>query len=121
MRRRIGFPAIAFILSVAVTSLSVVAQRAAPPPRRPGVVEPGITQLPNGWRSAPAGRHAQVGDLPLNMARSPDGGYRPITNNGWEKPTNTAFHTSNFFDQTTLSNDDAWHGLAWHPDGKRLY
>src|SRR3982751_4391072 len=63
MRRRIGFPAIALILSVAVTSLSVVAQRAAPPPRRPGVVEPGITQLPNGWRIAPAGRHAQVGDL----------------------------------------------------------
>ena len=98
-----------------------MAQRAAPPPRRPGLVEPGVTQLPNGWRIAPAGRHAQVGDLPLNMVWSPDGRYLLITNNGWAKPSITVFDTANFFIQSTLPIDHAWLGLAWHPDGKRLY
>ena len=93
MRRRLVFAAIALALLVAVAGLSIVAQQAAPPPRRPGLVEPGITQLPNGWRIAPAGRHAQVGDLPLNMVWSPDGRYLLITNNGWAKPSITVFDT----------------------------
>ena len=99
MRRSFVFSAIALVLLVAVSSLSIVAQRAAPPPRRPGLVEPGITQLPNGWRIAPAGRHAQIGDLPLNMVWSPDGRYLLITNNGWAKPSITVFDTTNFFIQ----------------------
>ena len=121
MRRRLVFAAIALPLSVCVAGLSLVARQAAPPPRRPGLVEPGITQLPNGWRIAPAGRHAQVGDLPLNMVWSPDGRYLLITNNGWAKPSITVFDTANFFIQSTLPIDHAWLGLAWHPDGKRLY
>ena len=53
----------------------------------------GATLLPNGWRIAPAGRHIQVGDLPLNMAPSPDGRFLVITNNGWTRPTLTVFDT----------------------------
>ena len=37
---------------------------------RPGV-ERGATLLPNGWRIAPAGRHLNIGDLPLAMAEDP--------------------------------------------------
>jgi hypothetical protein len=56
-----AFAAITIGLILATAGLSVVAQRAAPPPRRPGPVGDGVTQLPNGWRIAPAGRHAQIG------------------------------------------------------------
>ncbi len=55
------------------------------------------------------------------MVWSPDGRYLLITNNGWAKPSITVFDTTNFFIQSTLPIDHAWLGLAWHPDGKRLY
>jgi YVTN family beta-propeller protein len=121
MHRRYAFLAIALPLLVATTGLSIVAQRAAPPPRLPGILGGGVAQLPNGWRIAPTGRHAPIGDLPLNMVWSPDGRYLLITNNGWSKPSITVFDTVNFYIKGTLALDHAWLGLAWHPDGRRLF
>ena len=88
--------------------------------RLPGY-EQGITLLPNGWRIAPAGRHVQVGDLPLNMVPSPDGRYLIVTNNGYARPTLTVFDTKLESISNRVSVDYAWLGLAWHPDGKRLF
>ena len=121
MLRRHAFAVVTLALLGATTGLSIVAQRGAPPPRRPGILGDGIAQLPNGWRIAPTGRHAPIGDLPLNMVWSPDGRYLLITNNGWSKPSITVFDTANFFITATLPLDHAWLGLAWHPDGKRLF
>lgn len=121
MRRRPAFFVIITFLALATSGLVTVAQRAAPPPRRPGTLGNGVTQLPNGWRIAPTGRHAVIGDLPLNMVWSPDGRYLIVTNNGWSKPTLTIFDTANFYIRSTVSLEHAWLGLAWHPDGKRLY
>ena len=88
---------------------------------RPGPQSKGVTLLPNGWRIAPAGRHVMVGDLPLDMLVSPDGRWAIVTNNGYAKPTLTIVDLSSLsvLDKTPLS--DAWLGLAWHPDGKRLF
>jgi YVTN family beta-propeller protein len=121
MLRRYAFLSIAIILIVAIAGLSTIARQAAPPPRRPGILGGGVAQLPNGWRIAPTGRHAPIGDLPLNMVWSPDGRYLLITNNGWAKPSITVFDTANFNIKGVLPLDHAWLGLAWHPDGKRLY
>lgn len=122
MHRRHGlFPLIAFALTVTSAALASVAQSAAPPPRLPGALGRGVTQLPNGWRIAPAGRHMPVGDLPLNMVWSPDGRYLIVSNNGWSKPTLTVFDTANFYVRSTVDVDHAWLGLAWHPDGRRLF
>jgi len=52
---------------------------------------------------------------------SPDGRYLIVTNNGWSKPTLTIFDTANFYIKSALAVDHAWLGLAWHPDGKRLF
>jgi YVTN family beta-propeller protein len=98
-----------------------VAQRGAPAPARPGRQPNGITLLPNGWSIAPAGRHIQIGDLPLNMAPSPDGRFVVVTNNGWTKPTLTMFDTKTEQVIGRVTIDHAWLGLAWHPDGTRLY
>jgi DNA-binding beta-propeller fold protein YncE len=119
--RRVVFFLFGLVLLVTTTGLVTVAQRAAPAPKRPGILGGGVAQLPNGWRIAPAGRHAPVGDLPLNMVWSPDGRYLLITNNGWSKPSITIFDTTNFYIKATVPLDHAWLGLAWHPDGKRLY
>jgi YVTN family beta-propeller protein len=112
---------IALLLGLASTALVTVAQRTPPAPQRPGMLGRGVTLLPNGWKIAPAGRHSQVGDLPLNMVWSPDGRYLIVTNNGWSKPTLTIFDTANFYIKTAVPVDHAWLGLAWHPDGKRLF
>jgi YVTN family beta-propeller protein len=104
-----------------VVVLVPLAQRAADRAARPGLQEAGVTLLPNGWRIAPAGHHVQVGDLPLNMIASPDGRFLIITNNGWMKPTLTVFDTKLQAVVGRTPLDHAWLGLAWHPDGKRLY
>lgn len=121
MRRAIAFWFLALALAVATSGLVTIAQRGAGTPRRPGLLGGGITQLPNGWRIAPAGRHSSIGDLPLNMVWAPDDRYLIVTNNGWSRPTLTVFDTANFYVKATVPVEHAWLGLAWHPDGKRLY
>ncbi len=97
------------------------AQPGAVPAPRPGRQRGGETLLPNGWRIDPAGRHIQVGDLPLNMVASPDGRFLVITNNGWTQPTLTVFDTQTEQVVGRTVVDHAWLGLAWHPDGTRLF
>jgi DNA-binding beta-propeller fold protein YncE len=77
--------------------------------------------LPNGWKIAPAGRHIPIGDLPLAMLETPDGRSLVVSNNGMEKPTLTVVDLEKGYVRYTVSMDHAWLGLAWHPDGKRLY
>ncbi len=98
-----------------------VAQRAADAARRPGAMGDGTVLLPNGWRIAPAGRHVAVGDLPLAFAWTPDGSAMVVTNNGYDKPTLTIVDARTFAVRTTIPVEQAWLGLAWHPDGRRLY
>jgi YVTN family beta-propeller protein len=87
----------------------------------PGRDSAGDTLLPNGWRIAPAGRHLTVGDLPLAMVESPDGRVLVVTNNGYAKPSLTLVDLKQLYVRQKLEVEDAWLGLAWHPDGKRLY
>ena len=89
--------------------------------QRPGPLAAGVTLLPNGWRIAPAGRHLDVGDLPLAMALHPDGRHLVITNNGWSQPSLRVVDLARRRVVQKLSLDHAWLGLAWHPDGTRLY
>jgi YVTN family beta-propeller protein len=110
------------VLPLAIALTGVVAMRAQLVPRQ---VRPGptgqITVLPNGWRIAPAGRHVQVSDLPLNMILSPDGRYLIVTNNGYSNPTFSIVDTRTLSVAATVPVDEAWLGLAWHPDGARFY
>src|SRR5437867_2845316 len=88
---------------------------------RPGAVGGGVTLLPNGWKIAPAGRHIQVGDLPLSMVESPDGRSLLIANNGYAQPTVTIVDLQNELVRDAIVLDHAWLGMAWHPDGRRLF
>jgi len=81
----------------------------------------GATLLPNGWTIAPAGRSLQVGDFPMSMVATPDGRYLVISNNGWSKPSLTIVDTEQQYVKARMPIDHAWLGLAWHPDGRRLY
>ena len=91
------------------------------PVMRPGALGGGVTLLPNGWKITPAGRHVQVGSFPMAMVESPDGRTLFIANNGYLKPSIVAVDIKTQRVIDTLVLDHAWLGLAWHPDGKRLF
>lgn len=123
MRR---FPFLALVLAVALAASiaiarSPLAQRAGTPPEWPGVKGRGVTLLPNGWKIAPAGRSFHVGDFPLSMVPSADGRHVIISNNGWSQPTLTIVDVAQGFVKARVPVDHAWLGLAWSPDGRRLY
>ena len=92
-----------------------------PPTARPGAMGGGVTLLSNGWKIAPAGRHVQVGDLPLAMAESPDGRLLFVASNGYNPPAITIVDLKQLFVRATLVLDHAWLGMVWHPRGDRLY
>jgi YVTN family beta-propeller protein len=113
-------PLILFALLVG-SSLVPLAQQGPAPSERPGYEGQGVTLLPNGWRISPAGTHIHVGDLPLAMTHSPDGRFLIVSNNGWAKPTLTIVDTKHGYVTERETVDHAWLGLAWHPDGRRLF
>ncbi|MBS1979310.1 MAG: bifunctional YncE family protein/alkaline phosphatase family protein [Bacteroidetes bacterium] len=82
---------------------------------------PGPIMLPNGWKLTPAGKSTGLGDLPLNLAISPDKQYIVATNNGY------GAHTLQLLDaqtKTLLDTRDigkAWYGLAFSADSKTIY
>ena len=106
---------------VLILSAAAAAFGDAAAPVRPGLMGGGVTLLPNGWKIAPAGRHLQVGDLPLAMLQSPDSRFLLVATNGYAKPTVAVVDLQHEYVRSALELDHAWLGLAWHPDGKRLY
>src|SRR5512141_1028289 len=78
----------AWLAMVPLTAVTVaISGDQLPPAVRPGVLGHGVTLLPNGGKLAPAGRHVQVGDLPLAMVPSRDGRFVLVTTNGFQTPT----------------------------------
>lgn len=62
-----------------------------------------------------------VGDLPLAMIESPDGRYLVVTSNGYVKPSLAVVDLKNFLVKSRFPLENAWLGLAWSADAKRLY
>jgi YVTN family beta-propeller protein len=117
-----SFVSIAIVCCLLVAGGVVsVARLAPPPPALPGSLGQGVTLLPNGWKIKPAGSHMSIGDLPLAMVESPDGNYLVVTNNGYAKPTLTVVDLRRGYVSSKTNLDHAWLGLAWHPDGRRVF
>src|SRR5581483_4818710 len=118
MRRACSLLAVLFACSCAVT-VSTVGD--STPSARPGPLGGGITLLPNGWKIAAAGRHLPVGHLPLSLVESPDGRSLFVASNGFEQPAVVVVDPEELYVRASVLLDHAWLGLAWHPDGQRLY
>jgi sugar lactone lactonase YvrE len=116
MRRRPALPFLTCLLFLGLARISPAQQ-----PAWPGSLGHGVTRLPNGWRIQPAGRHMPIGDLPLAMAESPDGNFLVVTNNGFAKPTLSIVDLRRGYVASKVAMEHAWLGLAWHPDGRRLF
>ncbi len=120
--RRVTLGLTALALAAFGSRLIIRAQSStAPAMVLPGAAADGTVTLPNAWRLAPAGRHLTLSDLPLNVVVSPDGRYAVVANNGLARPSLTVVNIANWSVASTFPLDAAWYGLAFNPDGTRLY
>ena len=79
------------------------------------------TLLHSGWRIRPAGRLIPTGDMLLGGAFSPDGKTLAIANCGWgtHQLQLIDVETEKIVYQKPIVR--AWNGIAWSPDGRRIY
>ncbi len=81
-----------------------------------------FTLLPNGWKLTPAGKqHIPVGDLPLNLLVTEDEKWAITTNNGESTPSLSLIDLSAFKEVQRVPLRNAWRGLAFDEQGKRLF
>src|SRR5215467_9313929 len=77
--------------------------------------------LVNGWKTTPAGRQLPSGDMILTGQLSPDGKLFAFTNTGYTQHT---LHIVDLVTEKVMAEfpmEQAWSGLAFAPDGKRIY
>ncbi len=77
----------------------------------PGAAAGGRTLLPNGWFLSPAGRHLDVGELPLNMALAHDDTFLLVNNNGTREQSLTVIDRLRWEVVQTYPMRKSWLGL----------
>ncbi len=77
--------------------------------------------LPTGWSLTPAGQSLPLGDLPLNIAVSPNRKYLAVTNNGQGKNSLQLIDPKKGKVLHSFEIPMAWLGLAFSDDSKTLY
>lgn len=82
---------------------------------------PKPVQLPNGWRLSPVGKALPLGDLPLNMAVSPNEKLIAVTNNGQSVQSIQLIDAVNHNELSRLTVGKAWYGLSFSKDNNNLY
>jgi YVTN family beta-propeller protein len=99
-----------------ILSLSVLVAQA-----QPKIGDGNKVTLPNGWSLSPAGSQVILGDLPLNIAVTPDLKYAAVTNNGQSKQSVQLIRISDQKLLDTYEVGKSWLGLVFSDDGKSLY
>ncbi|MBC7776641.1 MAG: bifunctional YncE family protein/alkaline phosphatase family protein [Phycisphaerae bacterium] len=77
--------------------------------------------LPTGWSLTPAGNSLPLGDLPLNIAVSPNRKYLAVTNNGQGKNSLQLIDAKKGKLLQSFEIPIAWLGIAFGEDSKTLY
>jgi YVTN family beta-propeller protein len=106
--------------AVFVRILILLAVLASGSGEAPGPTEAGYL-LPNGWRITPVGKQIPTQDLLLNIAPSPDGRVMVATHGGYNPHGLVVIDAESDRAVQRIPLPTAWFGLAWAPDGSRLY
>jgi len=77
--------------------------------------------LPNGWRLTPVGKTIPTEDLLLNLLPSPDGRVVVALTCGYNPHGLVVIDVETDETAQRIPVPTAWFGLAWHPDGTKLY
>lgn len=84
-------------------------------------IEQKRVKLPNGWSLTPVGKSLPLGDLPLNMAVSPNEKYLAVTNNGQSVQSIQLFDVKQQKQLDAVTIPKSWYGLGFSSNGKYLY
>jgi YVTN family beta-propeller protein len=82
---------------------------------------PGGYSLPNGWRLTPLGKSLETNDMVLNATAAPDGLAVIAMHAGYNPHGLVVVDTKTEELVQRIPLKSAWFGLAWSPDGKRLF
>ena len=78
-------------------------------------------ELPNGWRLTPLGRAIPTEDMVLNVSLAPDRKAVVALHSGFNPHGLVVVDAHSEEAAQRIPLKSAWLGLAWHPNGKRLY
>ncbi len=107
----------ALIISVIIVAFTILKTQAQSLEQ----IESQRVVLPNGWSLTPVGKQLPLGDLPLNIAISPDKKLAVVTNNGQSDQTLQLIDIEKELTLDTLVIAKSWLGLAFSNDGKYVY
>jgi YVTN family beta-propeller protein len=87
----------------------------------PGLQRDGSVLLPNQWSLRPAGRHVPVGDFPVQVALHPAGHFAAVLHSGYGQHEVRILELPSGRVVSAATLEETFYGVAWSPDGKRLY
>ncbi len=112
----------------ALVAPSVAQEAGGPAAEKPEVIWPGMTragtiQLPNGWSLNPAGRQLALGDFPVLMAECPTAPVLAVLHAGYGEHEVITLDVGPDVPRVVgrVALPSSFSGLAWSPDGKRLF
>jgi len=77
--------------------------------------------LPNGWSVTPIGNSLRLGDLPLNIAVSPNKKWMAVTNNGQSTQSLQLIDVQKETIADTVIIPKSWYGLCFSSNNEELY
>ena len=88
----------------------------------PGLGPGGVIRLPNQWSLRPAGKQIPLGDFPVNMALHPDGRWLAVLHAGYGTHEIVMLDIQGDTPKIAyrVPVDQAFYGVCFAPDGKRL-
>lgn len=93
----------------------------AGPANWPGPQSNGTVRLPNQWALDPAGRQVTLGDFPVNLAVHPGGRYVAAIHCGYGPHELIIVDIAAKAMVSRVRIREGFYGLAFSPDGQRLY
>src|SRR3954470_6322234 len=122
MRTHWRFTAVVGIALVAATGVAAAAK--VLPERHAGPAPDGSAVTTYGWRVTPAGNQTKLGEKPFGAVLSPDGKYLAVSNDGTRTQSLSLVQAASGKVLQNLpytSPEALFIGLAWSPDGTKLY
>jgi DNA-binding beta-propeller fold protein YncE len=87
----------------------------------PGMTKAGSVLLPNGWSLKPAGRQSALGDFPVLIVENPKTPVMAVLHAGYGEHEVMLISTVTGKTQSRVAVKETFSGLAWSPDGRRLF
>lgn len=88
---------------------------------RPGLERDGRVRLPNQWLLDPVGKQVVLGDFPVNIAVHPSGRFAAVVHSGNGPHEVVLVDLRGGRVAARYAVDEAFYGVAFAPDGQRLY